>query len=40
MPGEVQAGCGVQVGRDYPHPIVDHAQARRDALARYAEASR
>jgi len=24
-----------QDGRDYPHPIVDHAQARREALERY-----
>jgi deoxyribodipyrimidine photo-lyase len=29
-----EAGC--QIGRDYPAPIVDHAQARREALARYA----
>jgi deoxyribodipyrimidine photolyase len=26
------------IGRDHPAPIVDHAQARRDALARYAAA--
>jgi deoxyribodipyrimidine photo-lyase len=24
-------------GRGYPEPIVDHAQARREALARYRE---
>jgi deoxyribodipyrimidine photo-lyase len=29
-----QAGC--VVGRDYPAPIVDHAQARTQTLARYA----
>jgi hypothetical protein len=26
------------IGRDYPEPIVDHAAARREALARFAEA--
>jgi deoxyribodipyrimidine photo-lyase len=31
-----QAGC--VIGRDYPAPIVDHARARREALARYAAA--
>jgi deoxyribodipyrimidine photo-lyase len=38
MPPEVQAQCGVRVGHDYPAPIVDHAAARREALARYGEA--
>ena len=35
MPEEVQAQCGCRIGRDYPEPIVDHAQARREALDRY-----
>ena len=26
------------IGRDYPAPIVDHAEARQEALARYREA--
>jgi deoxyribodipyrimidine photo-lyase len=29
---------GVVLGRDYPHPIVDHAEARRDAMAAYEAA--
>jgi deoxyribodipyrimidine photo-lyase len=36
MPPEVQAACGVRVGEDYPLPIVDHAQARAEALAWFA----
>jgi deoxyribodipyrimidine photo-lyase len=36
MPAEVQREAGCVVGRDYPEPIVDHAEARRAALARYA----
>ncbi|MGH2849985.1 MAG: cryptochrome/photolyase family protein, partial [Solirubrobacteraceae bacterium] len=35
MPPAVQRAVGCAVGRDYPVPIVDHAAARRDALARY-----
>ena len=35
MPIEVQEAAGCVIGRDYPEPIVDHAQARREALARY-----
>ena len=27
---------GVVIGRDYPAPLVDHAQARNETLARYA----
>jgi deoxyribodipyrimidine photo-lyase len=27
---------GIQVGKDYPMPIVDHAQARESTLKRYA----
>jgi deoxyribodipyrimidine photo-lyase len=36
MPVELQREVGCILGEDYPEPIVDHAQARRDALARYA----
>ncbi len=35
MPEEVQAQTGCLIGQDYPEPIVDHAAARREALARY-----
>jgi deoxyribodipyrimidine photo-lyase len=35
MPGDVQTRCGCVIGRDYPEPIVDHAEARRQALDRY-----
>ncbi|MGZ4168807.1 MAG: cryptochrome/photolyase family protein [Solirubrobacteraceae bacterium] len=35
MPAEVQELAGCRIGRDYPEPIVDHAQARRRALDRY-----
>ncbi|MCX7692499.1 MAG: FAD-binding domain-containing protein, partial [Tepidimonas taiwanensis] len=35
-PRQRQAGC--VIGVDYPAPIVDHAQARARALARYAVA--
>ena len=28
-----EAGC--RIGHDYPEPIVDHAEARREALDRY-----
>jgi deoxyribodipyrimidine photo-lyase len=30
------AAAGVELGRDYPHPVVDHALAREKTLARYA----
>jgi deoxyribodipyrimidine photo-lyase len=33
MPEDVAAGCGVRIGVDYPAPIVDHAEARRAAIA-------
>jgi deoxyribodipyrimidine photo-lyase len=36
MPEAVQQSCGVVIGRDYPAPIVDHAVARNQTLARYA----
>jgi deoxyribodipyrimidine photo-lyase len=35
MPEEVQRAAGCVIGEHYPHPIVDHAQARREALERY-----
>ena len=35
MPDEVQREAGCVVGADYPEPIVDHAEARRQALDRY-----
>ena len=35
MPAEVQERAGCVIGRDYPEPIVDHAQARREAIERY-----
>ena len=35
MPADVQARVGCRIGTDYPEPIVDHAQARREALERY-----
>jgi deoxyribodipyrimidine photo-lyase len=33
-----QDACGVRIGRDYPAPVVDHAQARAETLALYASA--
>lgn len=35
MPDEVQERAGCHIGRDYPEPIVDHRQAREEAMARY-----
>jgi deoxyribodipyrimidine photo-lyase len=35
MPSDVQELVGCRIGRDYPEPIVDHAQARQEALHRY-----
>jgi deoxyribodipyrimidine photo-lyase len=35
MPSEVQERARCRIGRDYPAPIVDHAQARLGALDRY-----
>jgi deoxyribodipyrimidine photo-lyase len=40
MPRSVQEGVGCVLGRDYPEPIVDHLEARRAALERYAAAAR
>lgn len=31
-----QEALGVVIGRDYPFPVVDHARAREETLARYA----
>jgi deoxyribodipyrimidine photo-lyase len=39
MPPSVQQEAGCVLGRDYPEPIVDHLEARRAALARYAAAA-
>jgi len=39
MPVAIQNDVGCVIGRDYPEPIVDHAEARREALERYAVAS-
>jgi deoxyribodipyrimidine photo-lyase len=38
MPRSVQDASRCVIGTDYPAPIVDHAQARREALERYAAA--
>ena len=35
MPDEVQREAGCVIGVDYPEPIVDHAEARREAFERY-----
>jgi deoxyribodipyrimidine photo-lyase len=35
MPDHVQEQSGCTIGRDYREPIVDHAEARRQALDRY-----
>ena len=35
MPEDVQRQVRCVIGADYPEPIVDHAAARREALARY-----
>jgi deoxyribodipyrimidine photo-lyase len=35
MPAQVQELVGCRIGHDYPEPIVDHAEARREALDRY-----
>jgi deoxyribodipyrimidine photo-lyase len=36
MPAAVQQDVGCVIGSDYPEPIVEHADARRQALERYA----
>jgi deoxyribodipyrimidine photo-lyase len=35
MPAQAQERASCRIGRDYPAPIVDHAEARREALVRY-----
>jgi len=40
LPLEKQQACGAVIGRDYPAPIVDHAQARVAALALYGKSRR
>jgi deoxyribodipyrimidine photo-lyase len=40
MPAEIQQDAGCVIGEDYPAPIVNHAAARREALARYSDRSR
>ena len=35
-PPEILRGAGIELGRTYPHPIVDHAEARRRALTAFA----
>jgi deoxyribodipyrimidine photo-lyase len=35
MPPEVQGAAGCTIGTDYPGPIVDHREAREEALERY-----
>jgi deoxyribodipyrimidine photo-lyase len=35
MPAAVQEQAGCRIGHDYPEPIVDHLEARREALDRY-----
>ncbi len=35
MPDDVQERARCRIGREYPAPIVDHPQARREALDRY-----
>ena len=39
MPAEEQERAGCVIGRDYPEPVVDHPQARREALERYGAAA-
>jgi deoxyribodipyrimidine photolyase len=36
MPPLLQAESCCRIGEEYPFPIVDHAAARKDALAAYA----
>lgn len=38
-PAAVLADAGVQLGRDYPAPVVDHAQARQRTLMRFGFAA-
>jgi deoxyribodipyrimidine photo-lyase len=36
-PAAVLESAGVRLGETYPHPIVDHATARHDALAAFQQ---
>jgi deoxyribodipyrimidine photo-lyase len=38
MSDEQQRAAGCVIGRDYPAPIVDHAEERRRAIERYRAA--
>jgi cryptochrome len=40
MPPSVARVAGVEVGRDYPRPMVDHKVASKENIARMAEAFR
>ena len=35
MPDEAQREAGCVIGTDYPEPIVDHREARLEAIERY-----
>ncbi len=37
MPAQAQRAAGCVIGRDYPAPLVDHAEARQRALAAYRQ---
>jgi deoxyribodipyrimidine photo-lyase len=37
MPVQVQGAAGCVIGRDYPAPLVDHAEARQRALDAYGQ---
>ena len=39
MPADIQSECEVLIGKDYPAPIVDHAEARQFTLARFKAAT-
>ncbi len=39
MPAEPRPTAGRYIGRDYPTPIVDHAEARQRTLARFKAAT-
>ena len=36
VPADELAACGVVLGREYPEPVVDHAEARQRTLERFA----
>jgi deoxyribodipyrimidine photo-lyase len=40
MTAAEQRACGITIGRDYPAPVVDHAQARKAALEMYGKVKR